>query len=718
MKWDYIAYRKLLADMGKLKITKEEVNLCLTKTNRKIPIVPSTTVPTENITTTRQPLSCTISVKNWFVDNNDMKWDHIAYRKLLTDMGKLKITKEEVNLCLSKSNRKIPIVPSTTVPTENITTTKQPLSCTISVKNWFLENNDMIWDYIAYRKLLADMGKLKITKEEVNLCLTKTNRKIPIVPSTTVPTENIMTENIPTITSENIITEEPVSKPLIRNLSPTSSITQRPITRSVQNLPPTSSITQRPITRSVQKLPSENIITEESVSNLPPEIASLKQSASIPILPEGKLTLRNPETIADLRKSIDLHPSAYTRNEIKNFNKKLIQNLDPNFFKKIQDPLQLLSIFYDDQGEIDTSLSRYLTDDQLKIIVNQAELLNGNVSTNKQLGGQSNESLLDRILKAIGIPTTNKNKSKPIPTAVISQTSPQTEEIEVQNINTDINTDKDIINSINEKLDRFYQIEKLTSVSQKTDRRDKLNLDKEQYIGKKCLLYFFSDKKIFSDADCNCTSGVRMCYDSSKKIQLKDLIKLSNNFENDTDFYQNLSDFILGVTELITQRGTFVNVDEKVKNDVLLNFKNFILESLTYSVQYMKQYQVITSELITINNRLLFLYYKLVRKLVDHDNNITKLQEALEKLNQTINATINEYSKYQSKSIDTINSYASDSMQSNTDIQQLITKLNARVELLKKEAIRIKNNSKTLDNKTSVYEGVVEQDIRDIGNKL
>jgi hypothetical protein len=209
-----------------------------------------------------------------------------------------------------------------------------------------------------------------------------------------------------------------------------------------------------------------------------------------------------------------------------------------------------------------------------------------------------------------------------------------------------------------------------------------------------------------------------MCYDSDKKIQLKDLIKLSNNFDNDTNFYQNLSDFILGVTDLITQKETFANVDEKVKNNVLLNFKNFIFESLTYSVQYMKQYQVITSALVTINNRLLFLYYKLVRKLVDYDNDIAKLKDASEKLNQTINATINEYSRYQSKSIDIIDSYASDSVQFNADIQQLINKLNARVELLKKETIRIENNSKTLDNKTSTYEGFVGKDVKAIGNKL
>lgn len=494
--------------------------------------------------------------------------------------------------------------------------------------------------------------------------------------------------------------------------------------------------------KELQRLESEKKKLKESRTKLVTE-KQPKHKINIPNLPLGPLILSDPDVMIRLRKSIDAHPSTYKRQSAKDFLKKLMENLDPATFKTIE---QIEAIYMKSNGNTDTeSLLQYIPymkkmafhklliklekqsgggDDDITISSKRFENLIGppssktfetiaNITPGKEVEIAAAVNP-EKIVKRNDTPEVNlviDSTAAKTPTMKLKEKSPYTEIFELVGLTSE---DADYFSNF-KTTDRILN-EPITDKKTKRDMSDTLYISQDISINKQCLLHYFSEKKLYTNNNCDCSKKVadslRYCQYTDNSIELNHLIKLTNDFADDTKFYRNLHEFILSVTQLMITDTPIKNAPKDTKKKIMENFKKFILEALAYSKNYRDQHKMNTDELTTICIDILFLYRLFTIRLVNYGTDTNKLKETFEQLKKATDNTIGKINELQTGSVANTKSVATQDPRIQKTIEEVEKRLKLENKLMDRLNDMLKDNDKKiLEDKTFASQKVQNMEL-------
>ena len=157
-------------------------------------------------------------------------------------------------------------------------------------------------------------------------------------------------------------------------------------------------------------------------------------------------------------------------------------------------------------------------------------------------------------------------------------------------------------------------------------------------------------------------------------------------------------------------------LDKDIYNTILIKFKDFIRETLTYVLEYINTYRKITDNMVVINNNLLYLYHLITYQLANYNTDIDKLLITYDKLKKILDVVIKQYEEFQNKLIDNTNSYTSPGPDPN--ILALIKRLEERIALLDVQKTKLSSNLKEIDAKIFKYEKLASKEAVDVLKKI
>ena len=162
------------------------------------------------------------------------------------------------------------------------------------------------------------------------------------------------------------------------------------------------------------------------------------------------------------------------------------------------------------------------------------------------------------------------------------------------------------IKSIEKQLSDFNTLDKVISVTpDKIEYNDKTQLEiNGEKLNMYCLFHLiggtnFLDKYKDLCADINKKLKiVTKNADGKTNINYSNFIKLSSNNDINYDVltYERLYEFILEQAKFITENQEFLKEPVIVKNRIIIGFREFIKQTLTYSQELMRRYKVINDK--------------------------------------------------------------------------------------------------------------------------
>ena len=346
---------------------------------------------------------------------------------------------------------------------------------------------------------------------------------------------------------------------------------------------------------------------------------------------------------------------------------------------------------------------------------------------------QSTPSATPSIPSATPKTTVTTKKEAIVPSkatvSIKKEASPKKPSTRVASSGPVIMTDtSELIKKIENDLDRFKNVDDLSNAP----KGDKFVLKVgDKKISRECMLHFLSEKKLYADVGKRreCSNAFDIYYTKEKKINLTGMIKLSDSkdFTKDVAFYQNLSEFSLGLAELINDKKTWSSqkggqdtaTTISTETKVLAEYKLFLQEALIYVLKFMSAYNVTSADIIEINNTLLLLYYSVVRRLADQGKSTDRLQETYDRLKKTTADTINLYEEYQQKAKSQIDSAGGKNADADATYADLIKRLEDRIKKIEAEQNTLKSNIKSVDeNISNISQHVENGKAKEIANTL
>lgn len=286
-------------------------------------------------------------------------------------------------------------------------------------------------------------------------------------------------------------------------------------------------------------------------------------------------------------------------------------------------------------------------------------------------------------------------------------------------------TEKSIKTSPSDKV-IIDNIKKITAILDNYDKTATINdtivpVDNLQVgdnlISVQCIVHFFADDPNFLKGGALTCSELIEKYSANKRINIRQLLNAEKTIDADMFLYQNLYDFIMGIVNFIITNKEFGNADNKIKKNVLENFKNFIKDALNFSLDFMNKYKVTGTNLMKINDNLLFLFYSLVRKLADYNIDIPNLEAMYGKLIEAIESNIELYRKYSQAAIDKSGTQI-EKPKIPIDIEKLIERLNGRRKSLADENTKLKNNIQNLNSNIEAAQKTADPKVVQLTNGL
>ena len=319
------------------------------------------------------------------------------------------------------------------------------------------------------------------------------------------------------------------------------------------------------------------------------------------------------------------------------------------------------------------------------------------------------------------VPTESKTvptESKSVPTE--SKTVP-TESVNITNLES---TTK-LMEQIENDLKKFKTAELVTE-SKKPAYSDKLVVG-ENTISRECLLYFLSGRTMFKKSGTEC-SEIFSKYYSDEKINLETMMQLSvdKNFDKDINFYHNLSDFVVGVADMINSNMNKISkmkpqiviggAETPLMKEILLNYKEFVRGALEYTNKFVDKYQLPT--LSTDTDKLLLMYYSAAMSLADTGKNISDLRLAFDRLQKATAETIKLRKQYYQTAKNKIDAIPS-RKKGDVSTEIIINRIEDVIGKLREQDKKLSANTEKIQQKISNIETTVADDkVMAIARKL
>lgn len=284
----------------------------------------------------------------------------------------------------------------------------------------------------------------------------------------------------------------------------------------------------------------------------------------------------------------------------------------------------------------------------------------------------------------------NDNLPPPSPQGLIKQNGTIKEN---QNANQ-------ILESIRQHLNNFSQAGNLSLQGS----NDILTVG-ENKISVRCFLHKISnDPDFLKDQGNECTNAIRN-YQSDGTLDLDKLMKLSNNFQTDSNFYDNLYGFNIALVNFITHEEAFKNAKPETKANVINGVQRFIRQSLRYLSNYMVRYNIISEKLVNSSYDLLYLLNILTAKHIIETPVLSSLNELYQRLISAVQNNIKIYNQINKDAIGkeiTVEQTALPQIdQLKNELESLIDKLQNEHKILQRNVANINNNTDELANYAS-----------------
>lgn len=311
------------------------------------------------------------------------------------------------------------------------------------------------------------------------------------------------------------------------------------------------------------------------------------------------------------------------------------------------------------------------------------------------------------------IPTKNPSA---IPTAI--PTASSTKKTVVSNISTTKSLEQSDINkTLNEIRSHLDNLDMLQNEFGTKNLDDNVLRIGDQLVSLECMLHYLSNNNNFlPESRDQCSAIISKYIDANNNLDLTSLISLSpdKNFLSDSTFYENLYYFIISMAKYISDENILMNLDPITQKTLLFNVRSFIAQSLDYLNKYMNNYEVIDNNLINSSYNLMYLLNSLTIRNASVGQSIEELQKIYGELRSLISDNINIYNKIYKKidssKIDDKNIAQSSMLEK--EIQELISRLKSRMNILEKQSESLNENSAAIDADTASLENFVDENIK------
>lgn len=303
-------------------------------------------------------------------------------------------------------------------------------------------------------------------------------------------------------------------------------------------------------------------------------------------------------------------------------------------------------------------------------------------------------------------PKSSKNKTE------TKNSKPSNPESESSKPTASIRTEgSEYVLSVKEHLDKFDELEKTEKTAKPMgsmkDTKLTLNIGgKEEIISADCAVKFMEDPEtVINDLQKDkCPEFIKDYWNKdTKTIKFDELLHLSNDFKKDSDFINNLYNFIIVITKHIDA------TNEKKSHQVLLmNLRGLIKSGIDNIAAFMKTYNIIDDHLIKKSYNLLYLLHAFSFQQANIDQKKMKdVHEMYEQLTKTITENLGIYNKI----IESKETYTQQAIPMPENIKQTADRLKKRLDILKKQHTNLQSTAKSLEKSQVSLKDHVDKDI-------
>lgn len=289
--------------------------------------------------------------------------------------------------------------------------------------------------------------------------------------------------------------------------------------------------------------------------------------------------------------------------------------------------------------------------------------------------------------------------SPPAPDTIVTITKKN----EIVKVNTD---SKDILSSIRQHLDKFNKVDDLSlgkNINVLTIGENKITVE--------CLLHKMgNDKDFLPNVGNQCTNAIKN-YQDNGLLDLNKLIKLSNNFKQDSDFYDNLYGFDIALVNFITNNADFKKSKPNTKASIINGAQKFIRQSLDYLSEFMSKHQIINDKLISSSYDLLYLMNKLTLQRITVGPNVSSLGTLYERLVETAK---NNISLFHQINVPSISKQVGVEQIVIPEVDTMRKELESRIAILEKEHTNLETNVRRINENTSNLENLITPNVKNM----
>lgn len=274
------------------------------------------------------------------------------------------------------------------------------------------------------------------------------------------------------------------------------------------------------------------------------------------------------------------------------------------------------------------------------------------------------------------------------------------------------------VDKIKQHLNRLNSTGSI-KIPSKIEENAKLKIGTNQ-IDAYCLIRLFAeDDKFLADHKDKCNTSIKS-YVKDNKLALDDIIKLQGNFDADKNFYINLYEFVLSIANFVAENPAFKNANDTIKVNILNGLKMLIRQTLNYSQQFMKKYDVIDDRMIGLSDNLLLLFHSIITRHANVGKSVGALTDIYDQLVAMIRENIGLYEKLKEKIINTKQGPLTNTeIAQQTEMTKLAQELKLKIAELEKQRIKLENSLIEINNKSdNIRKNVTSKDILTLADKL